>query len=293
MIQKQIGILGVSTGEQSQLLQKALQARGAAVHIIHPKRLTSWLPQGGTRTVTAAGRDLRLEDLQALVVRHLPGGSLEQIIYRLNVLHRLEHLGLKVINSADVLEKTVDKYYTTALLTDAGLPVPKTIVTERYEDAMQAVRDWGRVVVKPLFGSLGQGIVQLDGEDVAHRVFRALKMGHYMYYVQEYLPHDGVDYRLFVVNGSVIGAMRRRAEDWRTNIARGGQAEAYQPSAAFCELALGVASVLKADYLGVDILLSQERIYVLEANGIPGWLGLQKVVSQDIADVLAAFIMEE
>jgi RimK family alpha-L-glutamate ligase len=226
-------------------------------------------------------------------VRHLPGGSLEQIIYRLNVLHRLEHLGLKVINSADVLEKTVDKYYTTALLTDAGLPVPKTVVTERYDDAMQAVRDWGRVVVKPLFGSLGQGIVQLDGADVAHRVFRALEMGRYMYYVQEYLPHDGVDYRLFVVNGSVIGAMRRRAEDWRTNIARGGQAEAYQPSAAFCELALRTASVLGADYLGVDIMLSQDHAYVLEANGIPGWLGLQKVVTKDIADVLSAYILEE
>jgi ribosomal protein S6--L-glutamate ligase/tetrahydromethanopterin:alpha-L-glutamate ligase len=289
----QIGILGTTSGEQSILLQKALEARGAYVHIAHPKKLTSWLPRGGTRTNSAAGLDLRLEDLQALVVRYLPGGSLEQVIYRLNVLHRLERLGLKVINSADALEKTVDKYYATALLADAGLPVPRTVVTERYDDAMQAVQDWGRVVIKPVFGSLGQGIVQVDGVDVAHRVLRALEMGRYLYYVQEYLPHDGVDYRLFVVNGSVIGAMRRRAEGWRTNIARGGQAEPYQPSASFCELALQTAAVLGADYLGVDILLSQDRAYVLEANGIPGWLGLQTVVKQDIADVLAAYIMEE
>jgi RimK family alpha-L-glutamate ligase len=291
-MKKQIGILATFTGEQGLLLKNALEARGATAHIVHPRNLTSWLPQGGTQSFSSTGISIKLEELQSLIVRYIPGGSLEQVTYRLNVLHRLENLGIKVINSATVLEKTVDKFYTTALLADAGLPVPRTVVTEGYDDAMRAVKEWGRVVIKPVFGSLGQGIVQADSLDVAHRVFKALGLGRYVNYVQEYLPHDGVDYRLFVAGGRIIGAMRRRSADWRTNIARGGLAESFEPPSNFCELALQTATVLGADYLGVDILLSSDRAYVLEANGIPGWLGLQTVTKEDIADILAAYFLE-
>ena len=151
----------------------------------------------------------------------------------------------------------------------------------------------GSVVIKPVFGSQGQGIVRVDDPDTAHRVLRALEMGHYLYYVQEYLPHEGVDYRLFVIGGRMSGAMRRRSSNWRTNIACGGQAEPFQPPDSFCRLALDASALLGADYLGVDILSSDGKPYVLEANGIPGWLGLQTVVKYDIADELAAFILEK
>ncbi|MDR0616941.1 MAG: RimK family alpha-L-glutamate ligase [Synergistaceae bacterium] len=288
-----IGILGTAKGEQTLLLQRALLARGAEVQVIHPKKLTCRLPEGGAAGVTATGETVRLRDLRALVIRYLPGGSLEQVTYRLNVLHRLEQDGLLVMNGVDTLERTVDKYYTTSLLAAEGLPVPRTLVSESYDEAMRAVHEWGSVVIKPVFGSQGQGIVRVDDPDTAHRVLRALEMGHYLYYVQEYLPHEGVDYRLFVIGGRMSGAMRRRSSNWRTNIACGGQAEPFQPPDSFCRLALDASALLGADYLGVDILSSDGKPYVLEANGIPGWLGLQTVVKYDIADELAAFILEK
>ena len=279
----EIGILGTAKGEQTILLQRALKARGADVQIIHPKKLSCWLP-GEAVGVTATEETVRMRDLRGLVVRWLPGGSLEQVVFRLNALHRLEQTGLRVINSADTLERTVDKYYTTSLLASAGLPVPRTLVTERYDDAMRAVREWGSVVIKPVFGSQGQGMVRVDDPNMAHRVLRALEMGRYLYYVQEYLPHEGVDYRLFVIDGRVMGAMRRRSENWCTNIACGGQAEPFEAPDSFCRLALEASELLGADYLGVDILHSEGSLYLLEANGIPGWLGLQTVLKYDIAD---------
>jgi RimK family alpha-L-glutamate ligase len=293
MVRPQIGILGTDKGEQTLLLQQALIVRGAAVQIIHPKKLSCWLPEGGAAGVTATEETVRVQDLRKLVVRYLPGGSLEQVVYRLNVLHRLEQTGLRVINSVDTLERTVDKYYTTSLFAAAGLPVPRTLVTERYDEAMRAVQEWGSVVIKPVFGSQGQGMVRVDEPNTAHRVLRALEMGHYLYYVQEYLPHEGVDYRLFIINGRVSGAMRRRSANWCTNIACGGQAEPFQAPDSFCQLALAASEQLRADYLGVDILCSNGNLYLLEANGIPGWLGLQTVIKHDIADELAAFILEE
>jgi RimK family alpha-L-glutamate ligase len=289
----QIGILGAAKGEQTILLRQALTARGAAVHIIHPKKLVCRLPDKGIDGITPDEETVRLHDLSELVVRYLPGGSLEQVIFRLNVLHRLEQTGLRVINSADTLERTVDKYYATSLFAAAGLPVPRTLVTERYDEAILAVREWGSAVIKPVFGSQGQGMVRVDDPDTAHRVLRALEMGHYIYYVQEYLPHEGIDYRLFVIGDRVRGAMRRRSANWRTNIACGGSAEPFEATDEFCELALAASELLGADYLGVDILRIGKKLYLIEANGIPGWLGLQTVVKYDIADALAAFILEE
>jgi RimK family alpha-L-glutamate ligase len=288
-----IGILGTAKGEQTVLLERALTARGAAASVIHPKKLRCRMPEGGVTGAAASGEIVNLRGMDAIVVRYLPGGSLEEVTFRLNVLRYLEETGTRVINSAGVLERTVDKFFATSLFAAAGLPVPRTVIAERYEDAMSAVLEWGSVVIKPVFGSMGQGIVRVDDPDTAHRALRALELGRYIYYVQEYLPHEDVDYRLFVIDGRIIGAMRRRSEDWRANIARGGAAEPFEPPDSFSELALAASKILRADYIGVDILRSGGKLYLLEANGIPGWLGLQTVVKRDIAGELADFILKK
>ncbi|NLI93797.1 MAG: RimK family alpha-L-glutamate ligase [Peptococcaceae bacterium] len=290
---KRIGILGTAKGSHVQTMSIVLQGLGAEITLVDPKRLTSFLPQCSTVFAESDGLVTNLEDLDALVVRSLPGGSLEQVIYRVNVLHHLEILGLKVINNASLIEKTVDKFFTTALLANAGLPVPKTIVTERFDQAIEAVRQIGAVVVKPVFGSLGKGIVLVEDPDIAHRVFRALEMGRYIYYLQEFLPNGNEDLRLFVVGGQVVGAMRRRGQNWKTNIACGSTAETYKPEKEIAQLAIRTANILKADYLGVDILISNGTPYVIEANGIPGWTGLQSVTEADIAGILAEYILAE
>ncbi|MEL7567086.1 MAG: RimK family alpha-L-glutamate ligase [Dehalobacterium sp.] len=288
-----MGILGTVKGAHVQALASSLQSLGAEITLINPKRLTSYLPEPVTEFSESDGSRKMMGDLNALIVRSLPGGSLEQVIYRVNVLHRLEKLGLKVINSASLIEKTVDKFYTSALLADAGLPVPRTIVTERFDQAMEAVKILGAVVVKPIFGSLGKGIVLIDDLDIAHRVFRSLELSRSIYYLQEFLPNGNEDLRLFVVGGKIVGGMRRHGQNWKTNIACGSTAEKYCPEPAVARLAIETANILKADYVGVDILISKGRPYIIEANGIPGWTGLQSVTEENIADCLAKFILKE
>lgn len=288
-----IGILGTEKGSHVQALALSLQGLGAEITLINPKRLTSHLPEPLTVFTESNGSGKIMGSLDALVVRSLPGGSLEQVIYRVNVLHRLEKLGLKVINSASLIEKTVDKFYTSALLADAGLPVPRTIVTERFDQAMEAVEMLGAVVVKPIFGSLGKGIVLINDLDIAHRVFRALELGRSIYYLQEFLPNGNEDLRLFVVGGEIVSGMRRHGQNWKTNIACGSTAEKYCPEPAIARLAIQTAQILQADYVGVDILVSRGVPYIIEANGIPGWTGLQSVTEESIADFLAEYILRE
>ena len=234
----------------------------------------------------------RLEDCQALIVRTIPIGSLEQIIFRMDALHRLEHMGMRIMNSPKAIERTVDKYYTDFLLRDAGILTPRTMVTEDFEQALEAFRAMGDVVVKPLFGSEGKGMRRVSDEDTAYRVFRSLELDRYIFYLQEYIPHGQEDIRAFVVGNRVIAAMRRRGNGWKTNVAQGAQVEAIELPADLQELSIEAARLVGTEYAGVDLMPAEDgRVYVLEVNSIPGWRGLRKTVSFNVADVIVEYLL--
>jgi len=238
-------------------------------------------------------KEQALEEYDAIIVRSIPTGSLEQVIFRVDILHRLENIGVKIINSATTLERTVDKYYTSTLLEDEGIPTPRTLVTERFDQAMEAFQKLGDVAVKPLFGSEGRGMVRICDEDTAYRVFKALESGHYVYYLQEYIPHANWDIRAFVIGDDVVAAMVRRADDWKTNVAREARTEPLELTDELKQLSLRASHTLGADYAGVDILKAEkDGYYVIEVNGIPGWEGLQKTTKLDIADRIIEYIVK-
>jgi RimK family alpha-L-glutamate ligase len=222
-----------------------------------------------------------------VIPRIIPSGSLEQMIFRLDALHRLEGRGVRVVNSPRAIERTVDKLWTSALLEQCGLPTPDTVVCEDPDEAMAAFRQLGDVIVKPLFGSMGLGMVRVTEEEMAYRVFRTVETIRGVYYLQRTIDHEGRDYRVFVIGGRVLGAIERRADGWRTNIARGGQALVARLPEAWAALAVRAAAAVGAEYAGVDLLQARDgTTYVLEVNGIPGWQGLQEATGVDVAGML-------
>ena len=151
---------------------------------------------------------------------------------------------------------------------------------------MAAVRAMGDVVIKPIFGSMGHGMVRVSDPDVAFRVVRALEQMRSVFYVQRAIDHGGRDVRVFVVGGRVLGAIERRAPagEWRTNVALGGSARPSTFPLRSSRLALRAAAAVGADYAGVDLLpVARRRVFVLEVNGIPGWQGLQQATGIDVA----------
>jgi RimK family alpha-L-glutamate ligase len=240
--------------------------------------------------VAVRSRDLHLDGCDAVIVRGIPRGSLEQVIFRVDALHALVERGVACVNGPRTIERTVDKFLASALLAHAGVPTPRTIACERPEDALDAFAALGGdVIVKPLFGSMGAGMTRVDDADVAHRVFAALELERAVYYLQEALPHDGRDVRAFVVGARVVAAIQRIGSGWRANLARGARAQATELSAEQERLCVEAAEVLGADYAGVDLLHAADgRDYVLELNGIPGWRGLQDATGADVAAALVA-----
>jgi RimK family alpha-L-glutamate ligase len=236
--------------------------------------------------------ELRLEGCDAVLVRGIPRGSLEQVIFRVDVLHALVERGVACVNGPRAIERTVDKFLASALLARAGVPTPRTIACERPEDALDAFEELGGdVIVKPLFGSMGAGMTRVDDADVAYRVFHALSLERAVYYLQEALPHDGCDLRALVVGGQVLAAIERVGSGWRANLARGARARPAALSAEQERLCVEAAEVVGADYAGVDLLRAADgREYVLELNGIPGWRGLQEATGADVAAALVAHV---
>jgi RimK family alpha-L-glutamate ligase len=183
----------------------------------------------------------------------------------------------------------VDKFYTTALLHEAGLPTPDTIVCESMTDAMAAVREFGDAVIKPIFGSMGHGLVRVSDPDVAFRVTRSLEQIKSVFYVQRAVDHGGRDVRAFVVGGRVLGAIERAAADgdWRANVARGASAHPKDLPSEWAQLAVRAAGIVGADYAGVDLIQARDgSVFVLEVNGIPGWQGLQQATGIDVAGAI-------
>jgi len=213
----------------------------------------------------------------------------------MDLLHRLQRLGMLIINPPLSIERSVDKYHTLALLAELGLPVPQTVVTENREEALRAFHELGGdVVIKPLFGSRGIGSTRVSDPDVAERLFRAIAFYHGVIYLQKFLPHGISDVRAFVVGKRVIAAMHRvLASNWKTNVSLGAKPVALNLSEELERLAVKAAEVIGCKIAGVDILESDDGPVIIELNSQPGWRGLQSVTNVNIAEETVKFVISE
>jgi len=264
-------------------LQRAAAQQGHASTIVDFRRVSASL---GTIHNSFA-------DCDAVIVRTMPPGALEQVVFRMDVLHRLQAAGKRVLNPPSALECCVDKYLASARLEAAGLRVPATIVCQDAETAMAGFAALGGdVVVKPLFGSEGRGMVRISDPELAWRTFRAIESMRAVLYLQRFIPHPGWDLRVFVIGSRVVAAMRRHAKDgWRTNVAQGGRGEAVSVTAEEERLALAAAAAVGAKIAGVDLLPGPGgELYVLEVNSVPGWRALAPVCGLDIGAEIVRYL---
>jgi len=278
-------------GSQESWYVKDLRRAAAGRHDVWPltfRRLVGTIQPDHT---AAASGDCQLAEFDCLLVRTMPPGTLEQVVFRMDVLSQLGQSGQRVINPARALEAAVDKYLATAKLRNAGLDVPSTIACQTADDAMTAFGQLGEdVVLKPLFGGEGRGITRLQDEALALRAFKMLEQLGAVIYLQEFVPHNGYDIRLFVCDDRVLGMRRRNENDWRTNVSRGAVAEPLELTSELGELAVRAAAAVGAPLAGVDLLPARDgRLLALEVNAVPGWKALARTVHCDVAALVLEF----
>ncbi len=244
--------------------------------------------------VNGAGNDLIIPGFEqpppGVFVRGFSGGTLEQLIFRLDILHALHDMGVVVYNSSRAIERTVDKPLTSLLLKRAGLPTPLTWICESMEQANDIVLSESakghKTVLKPLFGSQGVGMHLLDdGSGLIHD-------GKFagVYYLQRFIEREDkpyTDIRILVIDGTAVAAMQRHSSNWLTNRAQGAECRLFKLDDEIVLLAETACRILKIDYAGVDLIRDKEKqYYIIEVNSIPAWYGLQQVVDFNIAALL-------
>jgi tetrahydromethanopterin:alpha-L-glutamate ligase len=288
-----VAIMTDEVGWHTTRLQQALRARGCAgrcVDLAACRFDTSWAWHG--LVIPGFGRDVP----DAALVRGIAGGTFEQVTARLGILHALRELGVPVYNDARAIERSVDKSMTSFLLHLAGIPTPaawagESVAAARHV-ALRAYNGDGSVVLKPLFGSQGNGLRRLGKVDGAHTELPDLAdYGGYAY-VQRFIEsdrHPGFDWRVLVIGGKAVTAMRRVSEHWIHNVAQGARCEPAPltgETAEAAEIATQATAALGLDYAGVDLPPAPRAgtpPQVIEVNGVAAWRGLQSVTSFDIA----------
>ena len=282
----QIAILSGGTGWHVQDLLRAAQELGHSATAFDFRQLSA---------TVAMGRNT-LDACDAVIVRTMPAGSLEQVVFRMDLLHDLHARGKPVLNPPRAVEVCVDKYLTSARLEAAGILTPPTAVCQTATDAQLAFTLLGGdVVVKPLFGAEGRGMVRVSDPELAWRTFRAIEQTGGVIYLQQFIHHPGWDVRAFVIGGQVIGAMRRTAHgDWRTNVSQGGTATPIKLTTAQDVLARTAAAAVGATIAGVDLLPGpNSEWYVIEVNAVPGWRALGAACELDVAKLVVGYLAQE
>lgn len=288
-----IAIITDDPGWHGRQLLQAFAARDCVCHYVSLTHCRLQVENAQT-PIYMPGFEQVLPD--AVFVRGVPGGSLEEVVFYLDILHVLQHLGVPVYNNTRGIELSVDKGMTSILLHSAGLPTPRTWVCRDpmaiLNIAEQQLANGHFLISKPLFGSQGEGIRRL--EKSTDLLWLTSSQG--IYYLQEFIHCAGdtyFDYRVFVINGRVIATMRRQGISWLNNVARGASCAAVVTDPILAELAIQATAAVQLDYAGVDIIQDNAGHYcVIEVNSVPAWKGLQSVVSENIAAALVNDVLD-
>jgi gamma-F420-2:alpha-L-glutamate ligase len=208
--------------------------------------------------------------------------------FNLSVLRQFERLNVPTLPNSNSIEQSKDKMYANQILAQAGLPIPKTMLTRFPCKAELVEKVVGfPCVLKVVTGSHGKGVYLCENakqfEDLSELVssidFKASMI------VQEYVQHsEGRDLRVIVIGGRVVGAMLRKSTDgsFKANISRGGNGIAYPIDDEMEMLSIQVAKVLDLDIAGVDLLFHPEGYRICEANSSPGFRGFETALDINI-----------
>lgn len=217
--------------------------------------------------------------------------------YGTAVLRQFEMMGTYSPNPSDAILRARDKLRAHQLLAAQGIGLPATVFGDNPDDTVDLLSMLGPPphVIKLNEGAQGAGVMLTEKPSASRSVIEALRGLYANFVVQEFIAEaQGADLRCFVVGGKVIASMRRQAPegDFRSNLHRGGTAEAVESTEEERAVAISAAQVLGLGVAGVDLIRAHRGPLVLEVNSTPGLEGIEAVCGQDVAGAIIEHIAE-
>jgi ribosomal protein S6--L-glutamate ligase len=233
----------------------------------------------------------KLEHIDAVIPRI--GASVT--FYGTAVVRQFEMMKIFTAVESQALLRSREKLRSLQILSRAGLGLPKTVFTNYSRNVKEIVQAAGGapVVVKLLEGTQGLGVVLAETDNAAESVLDAFNGLKVRVIVQEFIEEaQGADIRAFVVDGVVVGAMKRQAKkgEFRSNLHRGGTAEVIELNEEEENAALKAARVMGLGICGVDMLQSKNGPLILEVNSSPGLEGIERATGKNIAKSIIRYV---
>ncbi|MFT5848270.1 MAG: ribosomal protein S6--L-glutamate ligase [Psychroserpens sp.] len=269
-------------------LVKEAESRGHVVEIIDPLKCDIIIEK---EKPTIYYKDRYLDYVDAIIPRI--GSSVT--FYGCAVVRQFEEMGVFTIATSDAIQRSRDKLRSLQRLSKAGIGMPKTVFTNYSRDVEEVIEHVGGtpVIIKLLEGTQGLGVVLAESKNAAESVLEAFNGLQARVIVQEFIKEaKGADIRALVVDGQVVGAMKRQGKEgeFRSNLHRGGSANIIKLDADELKLAMNAAKALKLPVCGVDMLQSARGPLLLEVNSTPGLEGIEGATGKNIAKAIISFI---
>ena len=215
--------------------------------------------------------------------------------YGTAVVRQFEMMGCFTTTESQALVRSRDKLRSLQILSRARLGLPKTVFTNYSRDVSEIIDHVGGppCIIKLLEGTQGLGVVLAETQNAAESVIEAFNGLQARVIVQEFIKEaKGADIRAFIIDGQVVGAMKRQGKEgeFRSNLHRGGSAEVISLSDEEENAAIKAAKCMGLGVAGVDMLQSARGPLILEVNSSPGLEGIEKATGKDIAKSIIRYI---
>lgn len=222
------------------------------------------------------------------VIPRIGSSSLE---YAITVLNQFELMGIPTLNSAMAIYNSKNKLLTSQILLKHNLPVAKTLSVASFTNIKHIAKILGEppYVIKILQGSQGNGVIYVDNKYSLMSVLDTLNFLGEEVIIQHFIKESKkCDYRVLVLYGEVIGAMKRKASnnDFRSNVHKGGICSKVDIPSELKKLAVKASDILGLDFAGVDFILTKDSPVIIEVNSTAGFKGMEDATNKNIAKIL-------
>lgn len=288
--EKKIGVVGVPGGWSSERLADNFAELTGFRLLLDCAKLVVHVSTGEVHV-----GNVRLNDLDAIVIKKIGSEYSPDMLDRLEILRYLEAQGVPVFSKPAHIMRLLDRLSCTLTLSAAGILMPQTIVTEDVAEAVRAVEQFGQAVFKPLYSTKARGMRLLSAQDpeLRNKLLEISRGCGPVLYLQERLELPDRDLSLVYVGGQYAGtyARVRKPGAWNTTTHAGGHYKAHQPSDEVIGMAQRAQALFEMDLTSVDVAETNEGPKIFEVSAFGGYRGLWEGAQIDAGSLLARHVL--
>lgn len=292
MNKPRIAVVGIPGKWSTEILADRLEEQTGFRAVIDMADVVADLTTGEVK----AG-DIVLNDLDGIVVKKISEIYAPAAEDRIHLLGYLESYGVKIFSPPKSIDELINRLSGTLALRKNDIPMPKTKITESIEEAIKAVRDFGEVVLKPLYSTKARGMIVLTSEMSDSELETELtryQANNQLFYIQKKANLSGRDLGMVFIGGEYSCTYARvgSGDSWNTTILAGGKYESYEPTPELIELGRKAQACYDLSFTTVDIALTDEGPIVFEVSAFGGFKGALEGCGIDAAGDYANYILK-